>query len=203
MLYQESQQYLIVRISSVSSVPCNATRFECLSFWDRMRDRWPQCQYPVVFEKRFVLSKLTPSLWIEIVLRVLIPKETRIWDPMLKKAIDSGWPSLISMYGGWHYAAVYGYSKTHLFVMNPSLNPDSMGSVWCALKKSKFRQIGVNWALVVRPQWKSVGAETRGRLFSGERWTVSTKSLFLSSCSSPNPSRSFAKRWNLSIYKYH
>jgi hypothetical protein len=28
MIYQESQQYLIARISSVSFVPCNATRFE-------------------------------------------------------------------------------------------------------------------------------------------------------------------------------
>jgi hypothetical protein len=31
------------------------------------------------------------------------------------------------MYGGWHYAAVYGYSDKYVFVMNPSLNPGQYG----------------------------------------------------------------------------
>lgn len=50
--------------------------------------------------------------------------------------------------------------------------PDSMGNVWCAVKKTKFRQIWDKWTLVVGPpRLKLPGlfgdeeAEARGRFF--------------------------------------
>jgi predicted double-glycine peptidase len=70
----------------------------------------------------------------------------------LKAAIDHGNPILISLYDDYHYSVVYGYSRTHIFVMNPSILPKFLGgcgSLFCAVKKSDFREIWDYWGLVV------------------------------------------------------
>jgi len=66
----------------------------------------------------------------------------------LKAAIDHGYPVLVSTYEQWHYSVVYGYWKTHYFIMNPSLG--QMGSLFCAVTKKKFKQIADGWAIEVR-----------------------------------------------------
>jgi predicted double-glycine peptidase len=67
----------------------------------------------------------------------------------LKNAIDDGCPVLISTHRHWHYSVVYGYSSSQYFVMNPSLG--EMGSLSCAVRNKKFKQMGDGWALMVRP----------------------------------------------------
>ena len=66
----------------------------------------------------------------------------------LKSAIDKGYPVLVSTHGHWHYSVVYGYSKTHYFVMNPSLG--EMGSLSCAVRKREFKRVRDGWALEIR-----------------------------------------------------
>jgi len=65
----------------------------------------------------------------------------------LKSAIEKGHPVLLSLYNHWHYSVVYGYSKTHYFVMNPSLG--DMGSLSCAVRKKKFKRMWDGWALEI------------------------------------------------------
>ena len=67
----------------------------------------------------------------------------------LKSAINKGHPVLISLYDHWHYSVCHGYSASGYFVMNPSLG--DMGSLSCAVRKKKFKQIWDGWALEVRP----------------------------------------------------
>jgi ABC-type bacteriocin/lantibiotic exporter with double-glycine peptidase domain len=57
----------------------------------------------------------------------------------LKSAIDSGCPVLVSLYDGWHYSIVYGYSPGYVFVMNPSLG--SMGSLKCGVRLKEWRKM--------------------------------------------------------------
>ena len=40
----------------------------------------------------------------------------------IKKAIDKGWPLLITMYEGYHWTIIYGYSKTGVFVLDSALD---------------------------------------------------------------------------------
>jgi ABC-type bacteriocin/lantibiotic exporter with double-glycine peptidase domain len=70
----------------------------------------------------------------------------------LKAAIDDGCPVLISMWDGEHYAVVYGYSSSMIFVMNPSLDAssDGVGSLTCAVSKRAFRRSWDRWAMVIR-----------------------------------------------------
>ena len=70
----------------------------------------------------------------------------------LKAAIDGGCPVLISLYEGEHYAAFFGQSRTHAFVMNPSLDAteDGVGSVSVAVTLEKFRKIWDRWGIVVK-----------------------------------------------------
>lgn len=65
----------------------------------------------------------------------------------LKAAIKSGSPVLVSVNDGWHYSVIYGFSKTHVFVMNPSLG--EMGSIKVAVSKSEWREIFDRWGVVV------------------------------------------------------
>jgi ABC-type bacteriocin/lantibiotic exporter with double-glycine peptidase domain len=63
----------------------------------------------------------------------------------LKAAINNGCPILVSLYDGDHYAVVYGYSDSHIFVSNPSLN----GSIRCAITKSEFMKIWDRWGVII------------------------------------------------------
>ena len=47
-------------------------------------------------------------------------RKPRITD--LTACIDEGSPVIISLREGEHFSVVYGYSKSHLWVMNPSLD---------------------------------------------------------------------------------
>jgi ABC-type bacteriocin/lantibiotic exporter with double-glycine peptidase domain len=69
----------------------------------------------------------------------------------LEAAIDDECPVLITLYDDEHYSVVYGYSRTHIFVMNPSLDftEDGVGSISCAIPKDQFRKTWDRWALVV------------------------------------------------------
>jgi len=70
----------------------------------------------------------------------------------LKAAIDDGCPVLISTWDGEHYSVVYGYSKSELFVMNPSLDasPDGVGSLSVVVSKAAFRRSWDRWAMVIK-----------------------------------------------------
>jgi hypothetical protein len=60
----------------------------------------------------------------------------------LKAAIDDGCPILITLNDGEHYAVVYGYSSSHIFVSNPSLNIlTGYGSIRCAIPKIEIFRI--------------------------------------------------------------
>ena len=69
----------------------------------------------------------------------------------LKVAIDDDCPILISLYDGEHYAVVYGYSSSHMFVMNSSLDftEEGVGSLRCAVSKDQFRRMWGRWGIVV------------------------------------------------------
>ena len=68
----------------------------------------------------------------------------------LKAAINNDCPVLISLYGGSHYSVIYGYSSSHIFVSNPSLNIlTGYGSIRCAIPKSKFMKIWDKWAVEI------------------------------------------------------
>jgi len=69
----------------------------------------------------------------------------------LKSAIKNGCPVLVTLYDSEHYAVVYGYSATHIWVMNSSLDftKDRVGSLRCAISKSEFRKIFDEWGLVI------------------------------------------------------
>ncbi|MGA9407188.1 MAG: cysteine peptidase family C39 domain-containing protein [Bacteroidota bacterium] len=66
----------------------------------------------------------------------------------LKNSIDHGYPVLVSTHKHWHYSVVYGYSKTHYFVMNPSLG--DMGRLSCVVNKKEFKRVWDAWALEIR-----------------------------------------------------
>ena len=68
----------------------------------------------------------------------------------LKTAIDNECPILITLNDGEHYAVVYGYSLSHIFVSNPSLNIlNGYGSIRCAIPNAEFRKIWDRWAVIV------------------------------------------------------
>ncbi len=67
----------------------------------------------------------------------------------IREAIDNGSPVLISVFDGWHYSVVYGYSDSHIFVMNPSLDVTDMGSVWNAVPRRRFADIWDHWGIIV------------------------------------------------------
>ena len=59
----------------------------------------------------------------------------------LKAAIDNECPILISLNDGEHYSVVYGYSSSHIFVSNPSLNVlTGYGSIRSAILNAEFRR---------------------------------------------------------------
>jgi len=68
----------------------------------------------------------------------------------LKTAIDDDCTVLITLNDGEHYAVVYGYSLSHIFVSNPSLNIlNGYGSIRCAIPNAEFRKIWDRWAVIV------------------------------------------------------
>ena len=68
----------------------------------------------------------------------------------LKAAIDDDCPVLISLCNGSHYSVVYGYSDSHIFVSNPSLNIlTGFGSIRCAIPNAEFRRVWDRWGIVV------------------------------------------------------
>ena len=93
----------------------------------------------------------TPSSDIKRVLRrhgLKIAVHTRMDLRALKSAINAGCPVLVSLYEGWHYSVVFGYSSGHVFVMNPSLG--SMGSVKCAVRLADWRGMFDGCGIVVK-----------------------------------------------------
>lgn len=69
----------------------------------------------------------------------------------LKRAIDQGSPVIISLFDNWHWSVLYGYDNSAgvLFVMNPSLNPFSMGSLSCVVKKKDFLKMWDRFGLQI------------------------------------------------------
>ena len=65
----------------------------------------------------------------------------------LTLAIDDGSPILISTHDSWHYSVVFGYSSTHVFVMNPAVIGEC-GSLWCRLPKKEFLAEWDSWGIV-------------------------------------------------------
>lgn len=69
----------------------------------------------------------------------------------LNAAINNGSPVLISICDDEHYAVVYGYSRTHVFVMNSSLDAsdDGVGSIKVAVPRKEFLGYWDKWGIVV------------------------------------------------------
>jgi hypothetical protein len=69
----------------------------------------------------------------------------------LKTSINDGYPVLVSLYDSEHYAVVYGYSSTHIWLMNSSVDiaEDGVGSLGCAVRKVRFRNAWDRWAVVI------------------------------------------------------
>jgi ABC-type bacteriocin/lantibiotic exporter with double-glycine peptidase domain len=61
----------------------------------------------------------------------------------LKSSINNGHPVLVTLYDSEHYAVVVGYSCSHIFVMNSSLDftENGVGSIGCAIHKDRFKKI--------------------------------------------------------------
>ena len=73
----------------------------------------------------------------------------------LKCPITEGCPVLISTWDHEHYCVVFGYSRDHIFVANPSLDisPEGVGALWCAVPKRRFLRMWDRDGLVIsRPQ---------------------------------------------------
>ena len=64
----------------------------------------------------------------------------------IKKAIDSGCPALVTMYEGAHWAVVYGYSESHVYVVDSWV----LSHVWCRVAKEKFREQLDKWMMFVK-----------------------------------------------------
>jgi hypothetical protein len=69
----------------------------------------------------------------------------------LKAAINNGHPVLVTLYDSEHYAVVYGYSSSHMFVMNSSvdISDGGVGHLRCAVRKDRFRKVWDKWGLEV------------------------------------------------------
>jgi ABC-type bacteriocin/lantibiotic exporter with double-glycine peptidase domain len=69
----------------------------------------------------------------------------------LKAAINNGHPVLITIYDFEHYVVFTGYSRTHVFLMNSSLDftSNGVGGLRCAVSKSEFKNIWDRWGIVV------------------------------------------------------
>jgi ABC-type bacteriocin/lantibiotic exporter with double-glycine peptidase domain len=78
-------------------------------------------------------------------LNIRVNTKMNMWA--LKETINTGSSVLVSLYEGWHYSVVYRYSSKHIFIMNPSLG--SMGSLFCAVRKDRFRRIWDRYGIVV------------------------------------------------------
>lgn len=81
----------------------------------------------------------------------------------LAASIHNGNPVLISVFDDAHYAVVYGYPQSYIFVMNPSMG--GMGSVWCAVRKDKFRKIWDHWGLIVSRKSRRIAGPFWLKLF--------------------------------------
>ncbi len=68
----------------------------------------------------------------------------------IRKAIDNEYPIIVMLFDGWHWSVCYGYSQDHIFLMNPSINFLIMGSIFCAVRKDRFRKQWDRWALGVK-----------------------------------------------------
>jgi ABC-type bacteriocin/lantibiotic exporter with double-glycine peptidase domain len=64
----------------------------------------------------------------------------------IRKAINGGCPVLVTMYEGAHWSVVYGYSKTHVYVVDSWIP----SNVWCRVAKEKFREEWDKWVMVVK-----------------------------------------------------
>jgi ABC-type bacteriocin/lantibiotic exporter with double-glycine peptidase domain len=70
----------------------------------------------------------------------------------LKASINDDCPVLVSLYDSEHYAVVYGYSSTHIWIMNSSVDitEDGVGNLRCAVRKDRFKRIWDNrWGLEI------------------------------------------------------
>jgi len=63
----------------------------------------------------------------------------------LISAIDAECPVLISTLNGGHWAVVYGYSQSHIYLCDPSL----ITNLWCRIPKEEFQEQWDNWGMVV------------------------------------------------------
>ncbi len=68
----------------------------------------------------------------------------------LKAAINNDCPVLITLNDGEHYSVVFGYTDSHIFVSNPSLNIlTGYGSIRCVISNAEFKKIWDKWAVVI------------------------------------------------------
>ena len=65
----------------------------------------------------------------------------------LYRGIKEDRPVIVSLYEGKHFSVVYGFSRGHIFVMDPLI--ESVADLFCAVPKSKFREIWDRWGVVV------------------------------------------------------
>ncbi len=75
-------------------------------------------------------------------------KKCRLSD--LRKAIDDGNPVLISLDDFSHYSVCFGYSNSHVFVMNPAVLGAS-GNIWCRVLNREFTDSFDHWGIIVSP----------------------------------------------------
>ena len=68
-----------------------------------------------------------------------------LWD--LYRAIKRGSPVIVALYENTHFSVVYGFDDKHIFVMDPLI--ESVADLFCAVPKSKFREIWDRWGVVV------------------------------------------------------
>jgi len=108
-----------------------------------------RCTYTTVEKQLRTDTDGTSVSDIKRVFRQYNLKCRRLRD--LKTAIKNGCPVLVTLYDAEHYAVVYGYSATHIWVMNSSLDftEDGVGSLGCAVRKDRFKKIWDKWGIEI------------------------------------------------------
>jgi ABC-type bacteriocin/lantibiotic exporter with double-glycine peptidase domain len=73
-----------------------------------------------------------------------VKRDAKLRD--ITKAIDSGCPILITMHDGAHHSVVYGYSDSHVYVVDSWIP----SNVWVRVKKEEFRKQWDHWMMFVK-----------------------------------------------------
>ena len=82
-----------------------------------------------LFKKRGLITK-----------RINMPTIAKI-----KKAINNGWPLLISLYDDAHYSVIYGYGRNSIYMADPM----ALKSL-CRIPLKEFREDWDRWAMIVK-----------------------------------------------------